>query len=51
MDTRARVRTPDLLDTVVLGTDPGRMSFDRCPGQHGRGRTKDSEYLLQLKEK
>ena len=22
-----------------------------CPGQHGRGRTKDSEYLLQMREK
>jgi small subunit ribosomal protein S4 len=39
-----------------LGVDlvGGDMAFERRPfppGQHGRGRTKESEYLLQLREK
>lgn len=39
------------LGTDLVGND---KSFERRPyppGQHGRGRTKDSEYSLQLKEK
>ena len=30
---------------------PDRRERERLPGQHGRGRAKESEYLLQLREK
>ncbi len=39
------------LGTDLVGNDKAFEHRPYPPGQHGRGRTKDSEYLLQLKEK
>lgn len=52
----ARYTGPMTKKSRRLGTDlvGGSKSYERRPyppGQHGRGRSKDSEYLQQLKEK
>src|SRR3954464_7839379 len=52
----ARYTRPMTKKSRRLGTDlvGGDMAFERRPfppGQHGRGRPKQSEYLLQLREK
>ena len=39
------------LGTDLVGNDKAFEHRPYPPGQHGRGRTKDSEYSLQLKEK
>lgn len=39
------------LGTDLVGNDKAFEHRPYPPGQHGRGRSKDSEYLLQLKEK
>ena len=39
------------LGTDLVGNDKAFEHRPYPPGQHGRGRTKDSEYLLQLREK
>ncbi len=39
------------LGTDLVGNDKAFERRPYPPGVHGRGRTKDSEYLLQLKEK
>lgn len=39
------------LGTDLVGNDKYFTRRPFPPGQHGRGRSKDSEYLLQLKEK
>lgn len=39
------------LGTDLVGNDKSYERRPYPPGQHGRGRTKDSEYSLQLKEK
>ncbi len=39
------------LGTDLVGNDKAFEHRPYPPGQHGRGRTKDSEYLLQMKEK
>ena len=38
------------LGTDLVGNDKAFEHRPYPPGQHGRGRTKDSEYLLQLRE-
>jgi small subunit ribosomal protein S4 len=52
----ARYTGPMTKKSRRLGVDlvGGDMAFERRPfppGQHGRGRSKESEYLLQLREK
>ena len=52
----ARYTGPMTKKSRRLGVDlvGGDMAFERRPfppGQHGRGRAKESEYLLQLREK
>ncbi len=52
----ARYTGPMTKKSRRLGVDlvGGDQAFERRPyppGQHGRGRTKDSEYLLQMREK
>ncbi len=52
----ARYTGPMTKKSRRLGVDlvGGHMAFERRPfppGQHGRGRAKESEYLLQLREK
>lgn len=52
----ARYTGPMTKKSRRLGTDlvGGDKAFERRPyppGQHGRGRTKENEYLLQLREK
>ena len=39
------------LGTDLVGNDKAFERRPYPPGQHGRGRTKDSEYSLQLREK
>ncbi len=39
------------LGTDLVGNDKSYERRPYPPGQHGRGRSKDTEYLLQLKEK
>ena len=39
------------LGTDLVGNDKAFERRPYPPGVHGRGRTKDSEYSLQLKEK
>ena len=39
------------LGTDLVGNDKAFEHRPYPPGQHGRGRTKDSEYRLQLREK
>jgi len=39
------------LDTDLVGNDKAFEHRPYPPGMHGRGRTKESEYLLQLREK